>query len=51
MALQSAATCGPRLSAWGRMATSGFDGQVERLSLNGTVTVATLGSPACGNAG
>ena len=34
---------GPRLSAWGRVATSGFDGQQDRLSLNGTVTTATLG--------
>ena len=34
---------GPRLSAWGRVATSGFDGQEDRLSLNGTVTTATLG--------
>ena len=36
-------TSGPRLSAWGRVATSGFDGQEDRLSLNGTVTTATLG--------
>ena len=34
---------GPRLSAWGRVATSGFDGQEDKLSLNGTVTTATLG--------
>ena len=34
---------GPRLSAWGRVAASGFDGQEGRLSLNGTVTTATLG--------
>ena len=34
---------GPRLSAWGRVATSGFDGKEDRLSLNGTVTTATLG--------
>ena len=37
------AATGPRLSAWGRVATSGFDGQEDRLSLNGTVTTATLG--------
>ena len=36
-------TSGPRLSAWGRVAASGFDGQQDRLSLNGTVTTATLG--------
>ena len=34
---------GPRLSAWGRVASSGFDGQEDRLSLNGTVTTTTLG--------
>ena len=34
---------GPRLSAWGRAATSGFDGQEEKVTLNGTVTTATLG--------
>ena len=34
---------GPRLSAWGRVATSGFDGREDRLSLDGTVTTATLG--------
>ena len=34
---------GPRLSAWGRVATSGFDGQEDALSLDGTVTTATLG--------
>ena len=38
-----AAATGPQLSAWGRVATSGFDGQQDRLSLNGTVTTATLG--------
>ena len=38
-----AAATGPRLSAWGRVATSGFDGQEDKLSLNGTVTTATLG--------
>ena len=37
------AATGPRLSAWGRVASSGFDGQEDRLSLNGTVTTATLG--------
>ena len=37
------AATGPRLSAWGRVATSGFDGQEDKLSLNGTVTTATLG--------
>ena len=37
------AATGPRLSAWGRVATSGFDGQEDRLSLNGTVTTVTLG--------
>ena len=34
---------GPRLSAWGRVAASGFDGKEDRLSLDGTVTTATLG--------
>ena len=34
---------GPRLTAWGQVATSGFDGEEDRLSLNGTVTTATLG--------
>ena len=34
---------GPRLSAWGRVASSGFDGREDRLSLDGTVTTATLG--------
>ena len=34
---------GPRLSAWGRVATSGFDGREDKLSLDGTVTTATLG--------
>ena len=34
---------GPRLSAWGRVASSGFDGREEKLSLSGTVTTATLG--------
>ena len=34
---------GPRLSAWGRVATSGFDGREDNLSLSGTVTTATLG--------
>ena len=34
---------GPRLSAWGRVAASGYDGQEGRLSLNGKVTTATLG--------
>jgi len=34
---------GPRLSAWGRVATSGFDGREGKLSLDGTVTTATLG--------
>ena len=34
---------GPRLSAWGRVATSGFDGQEEKVTLDGTVTTATLG--------
>ena len=33
----------PRLSAWGRVATSGFNGQEDELSLDGTVTTATLG--------
>ena len=36
-------TMGPRLSAWGRVAASGFDGREDELSLNGTVTTATLG--------
>ena len=34
---------GPRLSAWGRVATSGFDGREDALTLDGTVTTATLG--------
>ena len=34
---------GPRLSAWGRVATSGFDGREDQVSLDGTVTTATLG--------
>ena len=34
---------GPRLSAWGRVATSGFDGREDTLSLGGTVTTAILG--------
>ena len=34
---------GPRLSAWGRVATSGFNGREDKLSLDGTVTTATLG--------
>ena len=34
---------GPRLSAWGRVATSGFDGREDKVSLDGTVTTATLG--------
>ena len=33
----------PSLTAWGRVATSGFEGKENRLSLNGTVTTATLG--------
>ena len=34
---------GPRLSVWGRVASSGFEGQEDKLSLDGTVTTATLG--------
>ena len=34
---------GPHLTAWGRVATSGFDGGEDRLTLTGTVTTATLG--------
>ena len=34
---------GPRLSAWGRVATSGFDGREDNLLLDGSVTTATLG--------
>ena len=34
---------GPRLSAWGRVATSGFDGREDEVSLDGSVTTATLG--------
>ena len=34
---------GPSLSAWGRVATSGFDGREDALTLDGTVTTATLG--------
>ncbi|MDE0194895.1 MAG: SwmB domain-containing protein [bacterium] len=37
------AATGPRLSAWGRVATSGFDGVEDKVSLDGTVTTATLG--------
>jgi len=33
----------PRLSAWGRVATSGFNGQEDELSIDGTVTTAALG--------
>ena len=33
----------PRLSAWGRVAASGFDAVEDKLSLNGTVTTASLG--------
>ena len=33
----------PRLSVWGRVASSGFEGQEDKLSLDGTVTTATLG--------
>ena len=40
---QDEAASGPRLSAWGRVASSGFDGREDRLSLDGTVTTATLG--------
>ena len=43
VANDSEETIGPQLSAWGRVATSGFDGQEDRLALNGTVTTATLG--------
>ena len=32
-----------RLTAWGRVAASGFDGAAKRLSLDGRVTTATLG--------
>ena len=34
---------GARVSAWGRVATSRFDGLEDQVSLNGTVTTATLG--------
>ena len=34
---------GPRLSPWGWVASSSFDGQEDKLSLDGTVTTATLG--------
>ena len=34
---------GPRLSAWGRVASSVFDGREDKLSLDGAVTTATLG--------
>ena len=40
---EEASTPYPRLAAWGRVATSGFDGGADRLSLDGTVTTATLG--------
>ena len=40
---EEASTPYPRLTAWGRVATSGFDGGADRLSLDGTVTTATLG--------
>ena len=32
-----------RLSAWGRVATSGFDGREDQVSFDGRVTTATLG--------
>ena len=34
---------GPRLSAWGRVASSGFDGREDEVMLDGSVTTATLG--------
>ena len=34
---------GPRLSAWGRVASSGFDASDQDVDLSGTVTTATLG--------
>ena len=34
---------GPRLSSWGRVTASGFDSLQDRVSLDGTVTTATLG--------
>ena len=34
---------GPRLTAWGRVAASGFDSGEDRMTLSGTVTTATLG--------
>ena len=34
---------GPRLSAWGRVASSGFDGREDKVTLDGSVTTATLG--------
>ena len=34
---------GPRLGAWGRVATSSFDGREGALALDGTVTTASLG--------
>ena len=34
---------GPRLTAWGRVAASSFEGKEDGLSLSGTVTTATLG--------
>ena len=40
---EEASTPYSRLTAWGRVATSGFDGGADRLSLDGTVTTATLG--------
>ena len=36
-------TFGPHLTAWGRVATSNFDDMEDDVSLNGTVTTATLG--------
>ena len=33
----------PRVTAWGRLAASGFDGKEGGISLNGMVTTATLG--------
>ena len=38
-----AAASGPRLSAWGRVASSGFDGVAGDTAFDGTVTTATLG--------
>ena len=43
LASNDGAASGPRLSAWGRVASSGFDGVAGDTAFDGTVTTATLG--------